>query len=75
MIIYRVIHRYYYGERRAHECKDYTVNYFSTVEKARTCVTDLLGENAKCNDDFGFEVWTSDFHPNTEYIIDAIRVY
>ena len=75
MYIYRVTHRYYYGERRPHECKDYTLNYFTTAEKARTCVKDCLGKDAKCEDDFGFEIWTSDFHPDTEYIIDMIRVY
>ena len=75
MIIYHVIHRYYFGERRAHECKDHTLNYFSTLEKARTCVKDCLGETAKCEDDFGFEIWTSDIHDNTEYIIEMIRVY
>ena len=75
MFVFRVTHRYYFGERRPHECKDHTVNYFSTIEKARTCVKDLLGEDAKCDNDFGFDIWVSDFHPNTEYLIDMIRVY
>lgn len=73
MFVYRVTHRYYFVHSDTHE--DHTVNYFSTIEKARTCVKDLLGEGAKCDNDFGFDIWVSDFRPNTEYFIDMIRVF
>jgi hypothetical protein len=74
MFIYRVTHRHYYGSRRPHECADHTVGYYSTLEKARACVQDLLDEGV-CDDSFGFEVWTSKYLPETEYLIDKIQVY
>lgn len=75
MFVYKVTHRHYYGARRPHECADHTVNYFDSIEKARTCVKDFLGSDAKCDDEFGFDVWTSDHLPLTEYLIDKIQVY
>jgi hypothetical protein len=75
MFIYRVTHRYYYGTRRPHECSDNIVAHFSSIEKARGCVKDFLGADAKCDDDFGFDIWTSPRLSHTEYLIDAIQVY
>lgn len=75
MLIYKVTHRHYYGSCRPHECSDHTVNYFDSIEKARACVKDFLGSDAKCDDDFGFDIWTSNHLPHTEYLIDAIKVY
>lgn len=73
MFVYQVTRRYYFVHSDAHE--DQIVNYFSTIEKARLCVQDLLGEGAKCDNDFGFDVWVSERRPNFEYFIDVIRVY
>jgi hypothetical protein len=75
LTIYRVTHRYYYGTHRPHECSDNTVNYFDSIEKARQCVKDFLGEEATVDNDFGFDIWVSKHLPHTEYIIDCIRVY
>lgn len=73
LTIYRVTHRHYFGSR-PDQCSDNTVGYYSTLEKAQATVKDFLGE-AACNDDFGFEIWTSAHLPHTEYIIDCITVY
>ena len=75
MLVYRVTHRHYYGSCRPHECSDHIVNYFTTIEKARDCVKDFLGCDAKCDNDFGFDIWTSNHLPHTEYLIDTIKVY
>jgi hypothetical protein len=75
MLIYRITHRHYYGSRLPHECSDHTIGYYNTLEKAHKCVQDFLKEGAECNDDFGFEIWTSKFLPNTEYLVEKILVY
>ena len=72
--IARLTHRYYYG-KRPHECKNNVVGYYSDIEKARATARDFLGEGAKVNNDFGFDVWTSPRLPHTEYIIDLIEVW
>jgi hypothetical protein len=72
--IARLTHRYYYG-KRPHECKDNVVGYYSDIEKARTTAKDLLGEDAKVDNGFGFDIWVSSYLPHTEYIIDIIQVW
>ena len=74
MFIAKLTHRYYYG-KRPNECKDGIVGYYSNIEKARITVKDFLGEDAIVNNDFGFEIWTSKGQPNTEYIIDLVKVW
>lgn len=73
MFIYRVTHRYY--NARPHDCKDHTVGYYSTIEKARATIKDLLGDDAVCDQDFGFDIWSSTHNPNTEYFVDVIQVW
>lgn len=73
MTIYCVHHRYKYG-KRPDEVRDNVVGYYSTLEKAHATIRDLLGE-AACDDDWGFEVWTSPHLPNTEYHVTLIKVY
>lgn len=73
MLIYRVTHRYY--NTRPHDCSDHTVGYYSTIEKARAVVKDFLGEEATCDNDFGFDCWVAPHLPNTEYLIDAVKVW
>ena len=74
MIIYKLTHRYKYG-KRPNECKDHTVGYYTTIEKARAVVKDFLGEDATVDNDFGFDSWTSPRNPNTEYLIDLVKVW
>ena len=73
MTIYCVHHRHIYGDR-PDQVKDHVVGYYSTIEKARDTVRDFLGD-AACDDDWGFEVWTSPHLPHTEYHITAIQVW
>lgn len=73
MYIYRITHRYY--NIRPHDCKDGTIGYYSTIEKARAAVKELLGDCATCDDSFGFDVWVSPYSKNTEYLIDKIEVW
>lgn len=75
MFVYRVTHRHYYGNYQPHECRDHTVGYYSNIEKARVTVKDFLGEEATCNNDFGFDIWVSPHLPHTEYLIDVIEVW
>jgi hypothetical protein len=72
--IARLTHRHYYG-KRPDECSDNVVGYYSDIEKARTTAKDFLGEDAKVDNDFGFDIWTSPHLPHTEYIIDMIQVW
>ena len=73
MSIYRVIHRHYYA--RPHKCADHIVGYYSTIEKARATVKAFLGEDATCDNAFGFDSWVTPHLPNTEYFIDVIQVW
>ena len=72
MLVYCVTHRYYVT--RPYDCKDHILGYYSTIEKARATVKDLLGDDAVCDQNFGFDVWSSAHNPNVEYLIDTIRV-
>lgn len=73
MYIYRITHRYY--NIRPHDYADHTVGYYSTIEKARATIKNFLGEEATCDNDFGFDVWVSPYYKNTEYFIDVIKVW
>lgn len=73
MPIYCVTHRYY--NARPHDCSSNIVGYYSTIEKARTAVQELLGDEATCDRTFGFDIWVSPYLPNTEYRIDIIQVW
>jgi hypothetical protein len=73
MLIYCVTHRHY--AVRPHQCADHIVGYYSTIEKARAVVKDFLGEEATCDNDFGFDCWVTPHLPNTEYLIDVIKVW
>lgn len=74
MTIARVTHRHNYGSK-PNECSGHIVGYYTTIEKARDVVKDFLGNEATCNNDFGFDIWVTAHLPNTEYIIDLIAVY
>lgn len=73
MLIYRVTHRHY--SARPHDYTDYVVGYYSNIEKARATVKDFLGEDATCDNDFGFDNWVTPHLPNTEYFIDVVKVW
>lgn len=74
--IARLTHRRYNDKsKKPWDCSDHVVNYYSDIEKARTAAKDFLGEEATCEDDFGFDIWTSPHLPQTEYIIDLIKVW
>lgn len=75
MTIARLTHRHYYGNRRPWECKDNVVGYYTDIEKARATAKNFLGEEATCDNDFGFDIWVTPHLPYTEYIIDLITVY
>lgn len=74
MTIYKITHRYYYGEK-PHECNDHTEAYVATLDFAHEFVKTILGEDAKCDDNWGlFESWTAPHLPRIEYLIDPVRV-
>jgi hypothetical protein len=72
--IARLTHRYY-SDKSSHEYQDGVVGYYSDIEKARATAKDFLGEDAKVDNDFGFDIWVSPHLPQTEYIIDLIQVW
>ena len=73
--IARLTHRRYGDRSKPWDCKDSTVGYYTDIEKARAAAKDFLGEEAKCDNDWGFDIWVSPNLPNTEYIIDLINVW
>lgn len=72
--IARLTHRYYHG-KRPHECADNVIGYYSDIEKARAAAKDHLGEEAKVDNTFGFDIWVSPHLPHTELIIDLLEVW
>lgn len=72
--IARLTHRHY-SDKSSHKYQDGVVGYYSDIEKARTTAKDFLGEEATCDNDFGFDIWVSPHLPQTEYIIDIIQVW
>ena len=75
MTIARLTHRRYNDRSKPWDYKDNTVGYYTDIEKARATAKDFLGEEATCDNDWGFDIWVSPNLPNTEYIIDLINVW
>jgi hypothetical protein len=76
MTIAKVTHRRYNTrDKKPWDCSDNTVGYYTDIEKARATVKDFLGEEATCDNDFGFDIWVSPHLPQTEYLIDLIEVW
>lgn len=73
MLIARLTYRYYFGTR-PDQCRDRIEGYYTTIDKARAVVRELLGTNATDDTTFGFDVWTSSAHPHVEYLIDLVEV-
>ena len=76
MTIARLTHRHYNDKnKKPLDYKTHTVGYYTDIEKARAAIKDFLGEEAECDNDWGFDIWVSPNLPNTEYIIDLINVW
>lgn len=74
MTIFRITRRYLKGDK-PWEVSDHTEEYTATLKLAHEYVKAILGDEATCDDNFGFmESWTTPHLPRIEYLIDSIRV-